>query len=227
VIAALPRLSSEQVHPRLQADELGFMALLSSWERLRIYGVAFGSFWVFSSTFNYLPFYLSGPPFQAPIALITLLYLVYLIGAVMGPVAGQLSNRIGNGATMALGAVTFGLALGGTLIPSLIVVMASLAGVCAGFFATHAAAAGALNSKLYVSRGRANALYVLCYYTGGYVGITVSGYAYVLAGWPAVVTLGVLVLLVPLATGLAEMGAIAEIKHLLRGIGLRDKPRKR
>lgn len=226
VIAALPRLSGEQVRPRLQADEIGFRALLSSWERLRIYGVAFGSFWVFSSTFNYLPFYLSGPPFQAPIALITLLYLVYLIGAVMGPVAGQLSNRIGNGATMALGAVIFGVALGGTLIPSLIVVMASLAGVCAGFFATHAAAAGALNSKLYVSRGRANALYVLFYYTGGYVGITASGYAYVLAGWPAVVTLGVVVLLVPLATGLAEMGSMAKIKLRLRGIGSRDKPRK-
>jgi YNFM family putative membrane transporter len=120
----------------------------------------------------------------------------------------------------------FGLALGGTLIRSLIFIMASLAGVCAGFFTTHAAAVGALNSKVNVSRGRANALYVLFYYAGGYAGITASGFAYVYAGWPAVVALGVLVLLAPLATGLAEIGSMAEIKRLLRGIGLRDKPYK-
>jgi YNFM family putative membrane transporter len=226
VIAGVPRLSKERAHPKLQAEEIGFMALLSSWEQLRIYGVAFGSFWVFSSTFNYLPFYLSGPPFQAPTALITLLYLVYLIGAMIGPLAGQLSNRIGNGATMALGAIVFGLALSGTLLPSLIFIMASLAGVCAGFFTMHAAAIGALNSKVNTSRGRANALYVLLYYAGGYAGITASGYAYLYRGWLAVVTLGVLVLLMPLATGLAEMGSMAEIKHLLRSIGSPGKSRK-
>src|SRR5208337_1746933 len=103
-------------------------------ERLRIYGVAFSSFWVFSSAFNYLPFYLSAPPFQAPTALITLIYLVYIIGAMIGPFAGQLSNRIGNGATMAMGAIVFGLALCGTLVNSLAFIMAGLAGVCAGFF---------------------------------------------------------------------------------------------
>jgi hypothetical protein len=45
-----------------------------------------------------------------------------------GPLAGQLSNRIGNGATMALEAAVFGLALCGTLIPSLAFIMAVLAG---------------------------------------------------------------------------------------------------
>jgi hypothetical protein len=47
--------------------------------------------------------------------------------------------------------------------------VASLAGMCAGFFAIHAAAAGALNGKLTTSRGRANALYILFYYAGGIV----------------------------------------------------------
>ena len=51
------------------------------------------------------------------------------------------------------------------------------------------------------SRGRANALYVLFYYAGGYCGITASGYAYRHAGWPAVVTLGLMTLLLPLGIG--------------------------
>jgi MFS transporter, YNFM family, putative membrane transport protein len=119
----------------------------------------------------------------------------------MGPVAGRVANWIGNEATMALGAIIFGLALASTLIASLGFIVISLAGVCAGFFAIHAAAAGALNRILTTSRGRANALYVLFYYAGGYCGITTSGYAYRQAGWPAVVTLGLMTLLLPLGIG--------------------------
>jgi YNFM family putative membrane transporter len=203
--AAARWLPKVNVHPARPHRDVGFRELLSSWPVLRIYAVAFGAFWVFSATFNYLPFYLSAPPFQAPTEVITLLYLAYLIGAVMGPVAGRLSNRIGNGATMVIGATSFGVALAVTLIPSWAAIVISLIGVCAGFFATHAAAAGALNSRLTVSRGRANALYVLFYYVGGAVGITASGYAYHFGGWPAVIALGAAILLVPTIIGLVEM----------------------
>lgn len=127
----------------------------------------------------------------------------------MGPIAGRVSNRIGNGATMAWGTGMFGLALASSLIASLGMMAVSLAGVCAGFFAIHVSAAGALNRKLSASRGRANSLYVLFYYAGGYCGITVSGYAYRYAGWPAVVAMGLAVLLLPLGTGLAEGRATA------------------
>jgi YNFM family putative membrane transporter len=209
LLAAVLGLPKDKGPPRRQADDLGFGALLFRRELLRLYGVAFSAFWVFSATFNYLPFYLAQPPFQASTELITLLYLTYLLGALMGPIAGRVSNRIGNGATMAWGAGMFGLALASTLLASLGMMAVSLAGVCAGFFAIHAAAAGALNRKLSGSRGRANSLYVLFYYAGGYCGITVSGYVYRYAGWPAVVALGLAILLLPLATGLLEGRATA------------------
>lgn len=210
LLAAVLRLPEDQETSDCQVDDLGFVALLSRWELVRLYAVAFGAFWVFSATFNYLPFYLSHSPLQTSTELITLLYLTYLLGAVMGPVAGRVANRIGHGATMALGAVVFGLALASTLIASLGIMVASLAGMCAGFFGIHAAAAGALNRTLSTSRGRANALYVLFYYAGGYCGITASGYAYLYAGWPAVVTLGLVVLGLPLGIGCIEGRAMAE-----------------
>ena len=186
------------------ADHEGFLALLAQQELRRIFLVAFGGFFVFSSVFNYLPFYLHQPPFNASTQMITLLYLSYLIGVFIGPVAGNLSNRIGNGGTMVLGSLVFALALALTLIKSLVAILAALALVCAGFFAIHAAAAGSLNRKLTSSRGRANSLYVLAYYLGGAVGITLSGYAYGPAGWPGVAALGTAVLALPFATGLAE-----------------------
>jgi MFS transporter, YNFM family, putative membrane transport protein len=183
----------------------GFLALLAQPELRRAFQVAFGGFFVFSSIFNYLPFYLHRPPFNASTEFITLLYLSYIIGIFIGPVAGQVSNRIGNGATMVLGSLLFGLAIALTLIKLVIAIIAALVLVCAGFFSIHAAAAGSLNRNLTSSRGRANSLYVLAYYLGGAVGITLSGYAYGRAGWPGVATLGLLMLTVPLLTGLREM----------------------
>ncbi len=206
-----------------QAGDMGFIQLLLQWQYLRIFLVAFGSFGVFSSVFNYLPFYLSGPPFHAPTEMITVLYLVYLVGVLMGPLAGRVANRIGNGATMALGALVFGLALTSTLVPALIGVILSLAGICAGFFATHASAAGALNSKLTSSRGRANSLYTLFYYVGGTCGITVSGYAYAHGGWPALVAAGVLVLLLPFGIGLVELRVRAQQQSARPTLPARDE----
>ncbi len=198
----LPRVDQRPHHPE---GEVGYRALLSGWPVLRLYAVAFGAFWVFSATFNFLPFHLSEPPVSASTNLITSLYVAYLIGAVMGPLSGRLANRFGAGRTMALGAVVLGVSLAGLLVPSLPVVVLALLGSCAGFFTTHAAAAGALNSRLTASRGRGNALYVLFYYMGGAVGITASGYAWRHGGWPAVLTLNGLVLAIPLGVGLLEM----------------------
>lgn len=184
---------------------IGFWNLLSNGAILRIYIVAFGSFFVFSSVFNFIPFYLSGPPFAASTQTITFLYLSYVIGIFIGPISGRISNRIGNGASMVLGAMVFGLAVGATLIDSIPVIAASLFGVCTGFFTIHSAAAGLLNRKLSTGQGRANSLYVLFYYLGGYTGITLSAQLYTRMGWNGVILLCFGMLLVPLTVGIVEI----------------------
>ena len=203
VVAAAIGLPTETAN-KAEEKEAGFIQLLSRPDLLRIYFVSFSAFFVFSSTFNYLPFYLAGPPFRATTQIVTLLYLAYIIGIIIAPLSGKLSNKIGNGTTMAWGSVTFGLFLGCTLIKSFATIVASLAGICGGFFMIHSAAAGALNRKLSTSRGRANSLYVLFYYTGGTIGITLSGYGYMYGGWTAIVIVGAIMLLLPLLTGIFE-----------------------
>lgn len=182
----------------------GFLTLLTRPDLWRIFLVPFSGFFIFSSIFNYLPFYLSNPPFQASTPLITVFYLSYLMGVLIGPLAGKLSNRIGNGGSMIGGSILLAGAVLLTLIKSLVVIAVALVLICAGFFTIHAAAAGSLNRKLTTSRGRANSLYVLIYYLGGSIGISLSGYAYSFAGWPGVVLLGILVLFFPLYTGCWE-----------------------
>jgi YNFM family putative membrane transporter len=206
-LAALRYLPSEKQEATLSADDDGFIALLKRTDLLRIYSVAFLSFWVFSALFNYLPFYLAGPAFNASTQRITFMYMAYVLGIIVGPLSGQLSNRLGNGATMVIGAIVFALALAATHIMSLWAVAVGLSGVCVGFFSIHSAAAGSLNQKLKTSRGRANSLYVLFYYLGGSAGITVSGYSYESFGWPGVTIAGILLLAVILAAGVVEIRA--------------------
>ncbi len=206
-LAAYRGLPMEAQSVPAPQDPVRYRDVLFRHELLRLYGVAAGAFFVFSSVFNYLPFYLQSAPFHWSTRAATLLYLSYVMGIVMGPLAGRLSNRIGNGAAMVLGAGVLGAGLALTLVPTGWAVAVALALICTGFFTVHAAAAGALNRKVQAGRGRANASYILFYYLGGAAGITLSGLAYQAAGWPGVVGLAFLALLVPLSTGAMEMRA--------------------
>jgi YNFM family putative membrane transporter len=169
-----------------------------------MFSVGFFAFFVFSAVFNYVPFYLSGPPLHASVRAITLLYLAYVMGIAAGPLAGRLTNRFGTGITLIFGSVAFAAAIGLTLIPSLPLIALSLATICGGFFAMHAAAVGSLNARLSGSRGRANSLYILLYYLGGASGISATGAAYARWGWRGAAGLGLAALLVPLSIGVVE-----------------------
>jgi YNFM family putative membrane transporter len=204
-LAALRYLPPEKPKAAASSADQGFLALLARTELLRIYSVAFLAFWVFSALFNYLPFYLAGPAFNASTQRITLMYMAYVLGIIVGPLSGQLSNHLGNGTTMVIGALVCALALAATHVMSLWAVVLGLSGVCVGFFAIHSAAAGSLNQKLKASRGRANSLYVLFYYLGGTAGITVSGYGYEYFGWVGVTASGMLLLAVIMAAGIVEI----------------------
>lgn len=205
-VASAVRLLPESRPPDgAEEKDAGFLALARRGDLLRNYAVAFGAFFVFSSVFNYLPFYLTQPPLSASTNLVTLMYLSYLVGVVTGPAAGTLSDRIGNGGTMVAGSTVFALSIALTFFPSLPAIAACLAGVCAGFFAIHSAAAGSVNRRISSGRGKANSLYVLFYYLGGTSGITAGGHAYHLSGWRGVAAMGILMLSVPFAVGILEI----------------------
>jgi YNFM family putative membrane transporter len=122
----------------------------------------------------------------------------------MGPTSGRISDRFGSGVTLIGGSVILGGSLALILIPAIAAVVLGLLGICAGFFTIHTAAVGSLNRKLSRGHGRANALYVLFYYTGGWLGITATGFAYRLGGWSAVVYFGLFLMVIPLIAGIGE-----------------------
>ncbi len=197
-LIALLVLPPEQRPPQSSATDSGYLNLLCSPRLLGLFFLGFGSLFVFGATFNYLPYYLSAPPFALSTSAITTIYFTYLLGVVVAPASSQLSNRHGNGATMLLGATAMALGLIITRLPWLPLVVFGLALLCSGFFALHAAAVGAMNRSLSENRGRANSLYILLYYLGGSSGITAMGWAWQHAAWDGVL-LTALAMLLPLA----------------------------
>ena len=182
----------------------GFLSLLIRKDLFPLFLCGSAGLLIFSSIFNFLPYRLSGAPFYFSTEMITLVYLVYILGIFLGPIAGQISQRYGGGNTLILGCLILGGALGLLLISSVWAVITGLLALCAGFFTIHATAVGLLNHKLSHSQGRANALYVLFYYAGGWLGITMAGFFFESMGWSGVI-LGVgAFVAVPLVIGTYE-----------------------
>ncbi|MCF8056811.1 MAG: MFS transporter [Desulfocapsa sp.] len=202
--AAVHGLPKSAVKKEEQTGVTVFVELLTRWELLRIYLCAMGSFAIFSSVFNYLPFRLTAQPFAFSTEKTTLFYLVYVVGIFTGPISGRISNRYGSGNALLGGSVILGGALALLLLPSIPGIIIGLLGVCAGFFTIHAAAVGSLNRKLLTGQGRANALYVMFYYLGGWLGITGSGFAYKQGGWSALIMISLSLLMIPIGVGIGE-----------------------
>ena len=147
--------------------------------------------------FTYVTFHLSDPPYGLSTAALGWLFVVYLVGAAVTPIAGHLVDSRGHRAGLATG-VAIGVA-GAllTLAPWLPAIVAGLAMVATGVFISQATASSYIGSVTADDRGLAVGLYSTCYYAGGSLGGAVPALFWTAGGWQACVAL---VAVVQLAT---------------------------
>jgi MFS transporter, YNFM family, putative membrane transport protein len=154
-------------------------------------------FFPFLTVFSYSPFRLENPPFNLNPTITSLIYLVYLLGAVASPIAGNISDRVGRRPTIQVSLVIAAIGLACTLIEALPLTLLGLALVCVGSLMAHVVANAAVSevANPLGARARATALslYTLGFYVGGGLGSFVPGFALVLFGWNGVVALCALV----------------------------------
>jgi hypothetical protein len=166
------------------------------------YAIGFCVLFSLVSTFTYVTFYLAAPPFRLSPALLGLIFVVYLAGAAVTPLAGRWLDRLGSQRTI-MGASLLG--IGGVLLttePRLWAVALGLAICCTGVFIAQAAISSSLGHCTKQHRALAVGLYVTCYYLGGSAGATLPAWAWNMGGWPACV--GLIVLAQAVTFGIAR-----------------------
>jgi predicted MFS family arabinose efflux permease len=165
--------------------------------------VGFAVLFSLVAPFTYVVFYLSAPPFSLGPTALSALFVVYLVGAVVTPVAGRVLDRVGS-RRMLIGALLAGMA-GAllTLVPWLPAIVLGLALLCSAAFVAQSASTSFLRVAAAPSvRSLASGLYVTSYYAGGSAGGLLPGLLWSRAGWTGCVALVVGAQLVTIALAL-------------------------
>lgn len=183
--AWLPR---ERRRGRAEGRPAGlWRALLRHPQILATYAVGFCMLGTQVAMFTYVPFLLAAPPFSLSTAALGLIFLTYVVGAVVTPFAGRGIDVYGHRPLLvaALALCAAGSLL--TLVPSLPVVAAGLSIFATGVFCAQAVSNSHVAHHAAHDRAFAIGLYTSCYYIGGSVGGAVPAPLFAAGGWQACV----------------------------------------
>src|SRR5262245_46565601 len=166
-------LSDVVKHPQLVATNLvGFCVLFTQ-----------------VAMFTYVTFHLEAPPFGLSTAALGWLFAVYLVGAVVTPLAGHQIDVRGHRAGLASGVAVGTLGSLLTLTPLLPLIIVGLTLVSTGVFIAQATASSYIGAVTSENRGLAVGLYSTFYYLGGSLGGALPAVVWTRAGWTGCVFL--------------------------------------
>jgi MFS family permease len=184
ISAWLPRAKTFRRSGDVRGAVRDMLGHLHNRSLLAIYAVGFTILFGLVGTFTYVTFYLAAPPFSLGPSALGALFTVYLLGAVVTPIAGKWANRL-DGWKLLTGAQALsiiGILL--TLVHSLPCIITGVAFCSTGVFLCQVVTNGTIGLAAGKARASAVGLYVTFYYFGGFVGATVPGFMWDLGGWP-------------------------------------------
>jgi predicted MFS family arabinose efflux permease len=192
VAAWLPEARHRATNPDFSAIQTSFLSqvrgLLHNRRLVATFAVGFNVLFSLVGVFTWITFHLSAAPYRLSTTALSSLFLVYMVGLAITPVAGFLITRVGlrAGISGAIVCAMAGVLL--TLAPSLPAIIAGLALLCSGVFIAQTASSSHLRvAAPSGARVTAAGLYITCYYLGGAAAGVVPGAFWALGGWPACV----------------------------------------
>ncbi len=140
-------------------------------------------------TFTYVTFYLAAPPFSLGPAVLGSIFIVYLVGAMVTPLAGLWLDRLGSRRMLLFAGAAGMVGVVVTLEPKLWAVATGLAICCSGVFIAQTAVNSSLGACAHNHRALAVGLYASFYYFGGSAGASLPAWAWSAGGWKACVAM--------------------------------------
>ena len=163
---------------------------------LATYAVGFGVLFCFICTFTYISFYLAAAPYNLSASWLGALFVVYLTGSVLTPLAGWAVGRFGRRRFTARVIALWIAGIGLTLAPSLPVIVVGLAISAGCGLICQAISTGYVTITAKVGRSSAVGLYVTSFYIGGSFGAACGGLAWTIGGWAACAALVAMMLII-------------------------------
>jgi len=204
VVLMLPREQKFSPSQGITASLRQMLRHLRNGQLLATYAVGFGVLFNFIATFTYVSFHLAAPPYGFSPSLLGAIFITYLAGTLVTPLAGRAVNRFGRrGFVLA----TIGVWMSGVLLlllPQLPAIITGLT-ICATCgMLCQAISTGAVPAIASDGRSSAVGLYVTAYYVGGSLGAALPGLAWERGGWPAAVaTVAVMLVIMALIVAAA------------------------
>lgn len=162
---------------------------LSNPRLLATYAVGYGVLFCLVTVFTFINFRLATSPYLLGPAALGGIFVVYLGGVVMSPLAARLANRFGRTRVMSVAAPVIGCGLLTTLAGPLWMIIGGLLLFCSGVFVQQTLGTAFVSIAAREARSTAVGLYVMFYYIGGSCGGIFPGGAWHEYGWPGCVAI--------------------------------------
>ena len=194
IMRLLPSEKSFVRSPGIAASARQMLRHLKTPQLVATYAIGFGILFNFIALFTYVSFHLAAPPFNFSSAMLGTVFVTYLAGAAISPMAGRLLARLGRLSFMLAATAVWAGGCLLTLVPSISVIVAGLVLCAACGMLCQTVATSHVTTIAREGRSSAVGLYVTSFYAGGSVGALLPGLAWNGGGWPACVAMAVAML---------------------------------
>lgn len=153
----------------------------------------------FVTIYNYIGYRLLAPPFSLSQKTIASILTVYLFGMLGSASVGNLATKLGPHRIFRASILVALIGHILTLSHRLSLIIAGIAILTFGFFASHALASSWVSARAHQAKAQASSLYLLAYYLGSSVAGSVGGIFWTCAGWPGLIAFTAALLSVAIA----------------------------